>query len=44
MSDVELDCFVLDLAGGALPHSEAEYSTFEFKERCEAIARAGSRA
>jgi hypothetical protein len=41
MSDVELIASYWTFAGGALPHSEAEYSTFEFKERCEAIARAG---
>ena len=29
------------LAGGALPHTDKEYSTFEFKERIEAAARAG---
>ncbi|HEX4677518.1 MAG TPA: sugar phosphate isomerase/epimerase family protein, partial [Steroidobacteraceae bacterium] len=41
MSDVELIASYWTFAGGALPHSAAEYSTFEFKERCEAIARAG---
>ncbi len=41
MSDVELIASYWTFAGGALPHSDAEYSTFEFKERCEAIARAG---
>jgi sugar phosphate isomerase/epimerase len=29
------------LAGGALPHSKFEYSTFEFRKRIEAAARAG---
>lgn len=29
------------LAGGGLPHTDREYSTFEFKERIEAAARAG---
>jgi sugar phosphate isomerase/epimerase len=29
------------LAGGALPHTDKEYSTFEFRERIEAAARAG---
>jgi sugar phosphate isomerase/epimerase len=28
-------------AGAAVPHSDREYSTFEFKERVEAIAHAG---
>src|SRR5580765_5872411 len=28
-------------AGGGLPHTPSEWSTFEFKERVEAIARAG---
>ncbi len=28
-------------AGGGLPHTEKEFSSFEFKERVEAIARAG---
>ena len=28
-------------AGGGLPHTDREFSTFEFKERVEAIARAG---
>jgi len=29
------------LAGGAIPHTDSEYSTFEFKDRVEAAARAG---
>jgi len=29
------------LAGGAIPHTDKEYSTFEFKARVEAAARAG---
>jgi sugar phosphate isomerase/epimerase len=41
MSDVELIASYWTLAGGAIPHSEAEYSTFEFKQRAEAIAQAG---
>lgn len=41
MNDVELIASYWTLAGGAIPHSEAEYSTFEFKERIEAAARAG---
>ena len=40
MSDVELIASFWTFAGAALPHSEAEYSTFEFKERCEAICGA----
>lgn len=41
MSDVELIASYWTLAGGALPHTDKEYSTFEFKERIEAAARAG---
>jgi len=41
MSNVELIASYWTLAGGALPHSEREYSTFEFKQRVEAAARAG---
>jgi sugar phosphate isomerase/epimerase len=41
MSDVELIASYWTLSGGALPHTDAEYSTFEFKERCAAAARAG---
>ena len=41
MSDVELLASYWTLSGGALPHTDAEYSTFEFKERCMAAARAG---
>src|SRR5262245_31802449 len=41
MSNVELIASYWTLAGGAIPHSDKEYSTFEFKERVEAIARAG---
>jgi sugar phosphate isomerase/epimerase len=41
MNDVELIASYWTLAGGAIPHSDAEYSTFEFKERIEAAARAG---
>ena len=41
MSDVELIASYWTLSGGALPHTNAEYSTFEFKERCAAAARAG---
>ena len=41
MSQVELIASYWTLSGGAVPHTDAEYSTFEFKERCEAAARAG---
>jgi sugar phosphate isomerase/epimerase len=41
MNDVELIASYWTLAGGALPHTDKEYSTFEFKERIEAAARAG---
>jgi sugar phosphate isomerase/epimerase len=38
---VELIASYWTLAGGALPHSKSEYSTFEFRQRIEAAARAG---
>ena len=38
---VELIASYWTLAGGALPHTDKEYSTFEFKERIAAAARAG---
>ena len=38
---VELIASYWTLAGGALPHSKFEYSTFEFRKRIEAAARAG---
>jgi sugar phosphate isomerase/epimerase len=41
MQNVELIASYWTLAGGALPHTDKEYSTFEFKERIEAAARAG---
>ena len=41
MSSVDLIASYWTLAGGALPHSAREYSTFEFKERAAAAARAG---
>jgi sugar phosphate isomerase/epimerase len=41
MSNVELIASYWTLSGGALPHTDKEYSTFEFKERVEAAARAG---
>jgi sugar phosphate isomerase/epimerase len=40
-NEVELIASYWTLAGSAIPHSDAEYSTFEFKERVEAAARAG---
>jgi sugar phosphate isomerase/epimerase len=42
-STPELIASYWTLAGGALPHTDKEYSTFEFKERVEAAARAGFR-
>lgn len=41
MSQVELIASYWTLSGGALPHTDAEYSTFDFKERCEVAARVG---
>jgi sugar phosphate isomerase/epimerase len=41
MKDIELIASYWTLAGGALPHTDKEYSTFEFKERVEAAARVG---
>jgi sugar phosphate isomerase/epimerase len=41
MSQVELIASYWTLSGGALPHSDKEYSTFEFKTRVEQAARAG---
>jgi sugar phosphate isomerase/epimerase len=41
MQNVELIASYWTLAGGALPHTDKEYSTFEFRERIEAAARAG---
>ena len=41
MKNVELIASYWTLAGGGLPHTDREYSTFEFKERIEAAARAG---
>lgn len=38
---VELLASYWTIAGGALPHTDKEYSPFDFKERAEAIARAG---
>lgn len=41
MQNVELIASYWTLGGGAVPHTDKEYSTFEFKERIEAAARAG---
>jgi sugar phosphate isomerase/epimerase len=41
MKNVELIASYWTLAGGGLPHTDREYSTFEFKERIGAAARAG---
>ncbi|HEY4214235.1 MAG TPA: sugar phosphate isomerase/epimerase [Steroidobacteraceae bacterium] len=38
---VELIASYWTLSGGAVPHTDHEYSTFEFRERIEAIAKAG---
>ena len=43
MDQIELLASYWTLAGGALPHTDREYSTFEFKERVEAVGRAGFR-
>ena len=39
--NVELLASYWTIAGGALPHTDKEYSPFDFKDRVEAIARAG---
>lgn len=39
--NVELLASYWTMAGGALPHTDKEYSPFDFKQRAEAIARAG---
>ena len=41
MQNVELIASYWTLAGGASRTTDKEYSTFEFKERIEAAARAG---
>ena len=41
MRDVDILGSYWTLAGGAYPHSDHEYSVFDFKERVEAAARAG---
>ena len=40
-ANVELVASYWTLAGAASPHSEIEYSPFDFKDRVEAAARAG---
>jgi sugar phosphate isomerase/epimerase len=40
-NDVELIASYWTLAGGAEPHTDHEYSLFEFKDRVEACAKAG---
>jgi sugar phosphate isomerase/epimerase len=39
--DVELLASYWTIAGGAMPHTDREYSPFDFKDRVEAAARAG---
>ncbi len=39
--DFELLASYWTIAGGALPHTDREYSPFDFKDRVEAIAKAG---
>jgi sugar phosphate isomerase/epimerase len=41
MSNVELLASYWTLAGGALPHTDHEYSPFDFKDRVQAAAKAG---
>jgi sugar phosphate isomerase/epimerase len=40
-NNVELLASYWTIAGGALPHTDKEYSPFDFKDRVEAVARAG---
>ena len=40
-NNVELLASYWTLAGGAQPHTDKEYSPFDFKDRVEAAARAG---
>jgi sugar phosphate isomerase/epimerase len=42
-NNVELLASYWTIAGGALPHTEKEYSPFDFKDRVQAIAKAGFR-
>jgi sugar phosphate isomerase/epimerase len=41
--NVELLASYWTIAGGAMPHTDREYSPFDFKDRVEAAARAGFR-
>src|ERR1700734_3135310 len=41
MEDVELLASYWTIAGGALPHTDREYSPFDFQDRVEAAAKAG---
>jgi sugar phosphate isomerase/epimerase len=41
MKDVELLASYWTIAGGALPHTDKEYSPFDFQKRVEAAAEAG---
>jgi sugar phosphate isomerase/epimerase len=43
MNNVELLASYWTLAGGALPHTDREYSPFDFQNRVEAAAKAGFR-
>ena len=38
--DVELLASYWTIAGGALPHTDREYSPFDFKDRVQAAAKA----
>jgi sugar phosphate isomerase/epimerase len=40
-NEVELLASYWTISGGALPHTDREYSTFDFKDRVQAIAKAG---
>ena len=40
-NNVELLASYWTIAGGAIPHTDREYSPFDFKDRAEAIAKAG---
>ena len=39
--DVELVASYWTIAGGALPHTDREYSPFDFQDRVQAAAKAG---
>jgi sugar phosphate isomerase/epimerase len=41
MNNIELLASYWTLAGGALPHTDREYSPFDFQDRVEAAAKAG---